>query len=462
MKYVFLIGVVLFAFCYALALLTLEPSQEEGVVTLYWSTDPNPARQLQIETFEKMYPGIRVKIDRGAVTDPTKLLMQCATGVGPDLIDLYMLEMMIMFAEAGVLLDLTPYASAMGFGPESTYPTIQPRLFYEGKQYRYPCNVWINCVIYNKAMFDEFGVDYPQPGWTWDEFVTIGEKFKGGRDKEGRRIMAVANWAPEQIVMDLMAAYGARFFDDTGLYCLLDQPEAIRALQHYHDLMHVHGVLPTPAEATSMVTQGGWGGGLNWFATGRAAMISIGRWFTILLPNYPALHGKLGAVQLPRLPDRKSTGICDARGAGVNAQSPYWREALLFLQYLNSAEYGQIIVAGGDSLPPNPDLAQTGQDLVTELVPDPEFHQAYVDAIQSATATTLSSFIDPGLVNLWLKEAIERVENTIQSPAESFKTTAFEINERIRINLSRRPDLQRKYEAVTGKPYSEDWQAQGL
>ena len=454
MKYFFLIAFLLFGLCFALALATLEKDDDEGVVTLYWSTDPNPARNLQIQTFEAMYPGIRVKVDPGAMTDPTKLLMQCATGVGPDLIDLYTLEMMITFAEAGILLDLTPYASAMGFGPESTYPAIQPRLFYEGRQYRYPCNVWVNCIIYNRALFDEFDIPYPRQGWTWDDFVDTAAQFLDRRDSEGRRVLPLANWAPDQIVMDLMAARGASFFDEDGLRSLLDAPEAIQALQQYHDLMHVHGVLPTPAETVSLATQGGWGGGLNWFATGRAAMISIGRWFTILLPNYPALHGNLGTVQLPRLPGQDSIAICGARGAGINVKSPHRQEALLFLQYLATEAYGSIIVEGGDALPPNPKLARSGADLVTPIVPDPEFHQSYVDAIENATAMTFSSFIDPMLVNVWYLEAIQRVENKVQTPATAFSVMAAEINERIQTNLQRRSDLQRKFETVTGRPYS--------
>lgn len=457
MKYLFFIASLLFLLFYGAALLTLDDDSQEGVTTLYWSTDPNPARQLQIDTFEAMHPHVRIKIDPGAMNDSTKLLMQCATGVGPDLIDIYMLEQMITFADAGILLDLTPYAEPMGFGPDSTYPAIQPRLFYEGKQYRYPCNVWVNCIIYNLRLFDEAGVPYPEPDWTWDDFVAIASQFTNRRDSTGRRIVALANWAPHQVVMDLMAAYGARFFDEQGLYSLLDAPEAIQALQHYADLMHVHGVLPTPAEVVSMATQGGWGGALNWFATGRAAMISIGRWFTIMLPNFPELHGNLATVQLPRLPGRQSTAICGARGPGINQKSPHRDEALLFLKYLTTEEYGRIIVEGGDALPPNPALARSGADLVMATVPDPDFHQSYVDAIETARAMTFSSFIDPTLVGVWFMEAIQRVESKVEDAETVFTKTAAEINERINLNLARRPDLQRKFKALTGRDYTPDW-----
>lgn len=67
-------------------------------------------------------------------------------------------------------------------------------------------------------------------------------------------------------------------------------------------------------------------------------------------------------------------------GAGINAKSPHWRESLEFLRYLAGRTYGELIVQDGDSLPPNPELARTGRDLVNEVVPDAAFHQPFVEA----------------------------------------------------------------------------------
>ncbi len=458
MKYLFAAASILFALMYAGALLTLERDADDGRVTLYWSTDPNPARARQIAAFEALHPGIRVLVDPGAATDPTKLMVQCATGVGPDIIDAYNLEQMVGYAEAGILLDITEHAQEMGFGPEDTYPALQPRLFYEGRQYRYPRNAYANCIVYNKDLFDEVGIPYPEPGWTYDDLAAIGRRIGAYRGTDGRRIIPLANWAPQMVVQDLMVAYGADWLDANGLVSTLDAPEAIQALQQYHDMIYRDQTIPTPVEAASFATQGGWGGAINWFAAERAAMISIGRWILILLPNFPELADKLGAVVLPRLPHQDhSTGICDAAGPGVNAKSPHWREALFFLQYLTTPEYNRIIIEGGDSLPPNPVMAQRGEDLVSPVLPDPAFHQSFIDAIAHANVLSASSFIDPNLVGIWFLEAIQRVENNVQTPETAFRALASEINERIRMNLARRPDLQRKFEAVTGQPYTDDW-----
>jgi len=57
----------------------------------------------------------------------------------------------------------------------------------------------------------------------------------------------------------------------------------------------------------------------------------------------------------------------------------------------------------------------------------------------------------------WLDERIGLVENQRATPEDAMRSIAKEVNELIRRNLERRPDLQRKYERVTGNPYRKDW-----
>jgi hypothetical protein len=60
-------------------------------------------------------------------------------------------------------------------------------------------------------------------------------------------------------------------------------------------------------------------------------------------------------------------------------------------------------------------------------------------------------------VDRWIKEAVESVANQLTDPETAMRRLADEINQRIRRNLERSPHLQRTYEEVTGRPYTEDW-----
>jgi multiple sugar transport system substrate-binding protein len=458
MKQIFAAFFLLFVALYIAAEATLERTKDDHITHLRWSTDDNPARVVQTAGFHRLYPQEDVTVDPGLGGDQTKLIVQCATGTGPDIVDIGDQQQLATLVEAGILLDLTPYAQQMGFDPARTYAALAPALMVEGHQYRYPCNVWANCVIYNKQIFDDHGVPYPKPDWTYDDFVAAAKRINSTPAKSGQQHMAVANWDNIWMYQDLLMGYGGRFFTPDGLISRLDSPESITAMQFYYDMMYVHKIIPTAAESAAMSSQGGWGSaGINWFSTGRAAMIFIGRWYIVQVPQYPNLTGNLGAVLLPRVGNRPSCGVTDTRAAGINAKSPHWREALHFLQYLASADYGKVIVEDGDSLPPNPALARTGQALVNSAVPDPAFHQPFIDAMKNARPLDNSLFIDMSIVARWLKESIDKVENRIQPPDQAMHSLADQINHLIRQNLERRPDLQRKYQQVTGRPYRSDW-----
>jgi ABC-type glycerol-3-phosphate transport system substrate-binding protein len=203
-------------------------------------------------------------------------------------------------------------------------------------------------------------------------------------------------------------------------------------------MMHVHEIFPSPAEAAAISTSGGWGsGGLNWFSTERAAMMMAGRWYTTQFPHYPELPEKLGTVLMPHVEGRESTSRAVCRGAGINVNSPNREEALRFLSFLASAEYSELIVESGDALPPNPKLARNGEDLIMPLADDSEFHATFIEAVEKAQSLDNSPYIDAQVVQRWLIERIESVENEIETPEDAMRGYAAEVNKRIQRNIRR-------------------------
>jgi multiple sugar transport system substrate-binding protein len=445
MKYVFVAAFVAFLGLYVIAVGTLKPPSAEGEVVLRWATDPNPARDRQSAGFSEANPGLQVVTETG---DPTKLLVQCATGVGPDVMDLSE-SLMSSMVQAGLLMDLTELAEEHGFDASKTFPAIRETLGVDGRQYRFPANVNVQALLYNRAVFDDHGVPYPQEGWTWDDFVAAGRAIAETPSKSGRKHIPVANWSPQDLFSDLLVSHGGRYFSEDGLTCQLDSPEAIAAFQQYHDLMFKHRVLPTPEQSVAMSSQGGWGsGGINWFASGDAGMIMIGRWFTVQAANFPELRGNLAAVRLPRMPGQPSRGFTRARGVGVNAMTRHPEAAVKFLTYLTSPEYGRSIVEDGDSMPPNPEMARDGAALANPGVPDAAFHQVFVDAIRDAVPPDTSPFVDPAQVQRWILESLGRVENRVVTPEEAARQLASEINRAIARNIEREPLLRERAEAL--------------
>ena len=459
MKLAFGIAGLAFVGMYVGAETTLIPPVNDGKVHLKWSTDLNPVRGVQIAKFEQMYPNCTVAIDPSANGDNSKVIVQCATGVGPDIMDTEADSMRSM-VDAGVLLDLTPYADKGGFSPKNTYGSITGDLMYKGKQYRFPCNVDASCIIYNKQIFDDHGVPYPQPNWTEADFIKAANGILHNPSKSGRT--GDVAYSPSGGVgywHDQLLARGGSLFSPDKLRSTVNSKASVDGLQDYADMMFKYKVIPTPSDAAAKASQGGWGsGGMQWFYAGQSAMIPIGRWFICQLGNYPAIDGHLGVVQIPRIGNLPSTVECDTRGAAINAKSPHWREALEFMQYLATPEYSKIVVDSGDAMPPNPNLATSGQALVDALEPDPAFHAPFVAAtVSGKTMDDDSPYIDAAEVSRWEGDYVGDVENNLMTPQQAMDKLAEQIDEQIRLNLERRPDLQKVYEQQTGKPYTPDW-----
>lgn len=461
MKIAFAIAAGIFVAMYVGAQATLQHPREDGTVHLRWATDSNPARNVQIAKFDEMYPGTDAAVDPSAGGDPSKILVQCATGVGPDIIDTTQ-DTMETMVSAGVLLDLTPYAKSLGFDGSKTYPAIDGALDVQGKQYRFPCNVDAPAIIYNKKIFDDHGVPYPKPDWTYDDFVRTSKLLLTRPSKSGEKHLAVASGGGGGFYENELVGRGGRFFTPDGLRSALDSPESVAAMQDYYNWIYVDKIIPTPADSAAMSSQGGWGSGaINWFSGGKAAMLMIGRWYICQLPNYPDLEGHLGAVEIPRVGDRPSCALLATRAAGINVKSKHWREALKFLQYLASPQYGKIVVDDGDALPPDPGVARSGAMLVDDLVPDPAFHAPFVAAAKTGRTMDFSPYIDASETTRWIGVYTEKVENRLLTPKEAMQQLAAQIDDTIRTNLERRPDLQKLYTERTGKPYRPDWWREG-
>ena len=458
MKYIFFALIILFVALYSIAVSTLETRGDPNRTTIFWSTDPNPARVKQISTFEEMYPDIEVLLDK---QDATKIIVRCATGTGPDAVDVYDAFQMLTHMEAGILTDLTPFAREMGFAPENTYPSLRGGLLVEERQYRYPCNVSAAAVIYNEEILADHGASLPPEKWTWDEFIEIALAVRNNPSKSGRTHIPLANWSSELLYRDMLFSYGGQLFSEDGLHSALDSPAAIAAMKLFRDLALKHDIMPTSAEAKTLSSQGGWGSGaIAWFFNQQAAMIFIGRWAIVRIPAYlkrnPDIDRKIASTVQPRVPGLPSRAIVRTRAAGINAKTRHPEEARKWLQYLASRDYGRLIVQDGDGLPPNPELARTGADLVNDIIDDPDFHQPFIDAVRTGQTLDLSPFIEAGIIQRWIKEAVEAVENG-SDPEQRLHQLAREIDERIRLNLTRRPELQEKYERVTGRKYTPDW-----
>lgn len=81
-----------------------------------------------------------------------------------------------MYMQNDMLLDLTDYiAKSDVVKMENYYPGISELYSLNGKQYAMAKDHDTIALIYNKAIFDKCGVEYPNDNWTWNDYYAAAK-----------------------------------------------------------------------------------------------------------------------------------------------------------------------------------------------------------------------------------------------------------------------------------------------
>lgn len=134
-----------------------------------------------IARFNETYPDVEVKqtcVPVDSWSDfISKWITMSTSGEAPDLINLG-LEAVQMAVSNDLLMPLDDIVVNDGYlsGLQEEYADALLKGFSVSNQlYGLPSGTQTMVIYYNKVMFDEAGISYPQDGWTWDEFLEDAE-----------------------------------------------------------------------------------------------------------------------------------------------------------------------------------------------------------------------------------------------------------------------------------------------
>ena len=145
----------------------------------------------------------------------------------------------------GLLRDLTPFIEAdRAFDAEDFY-TLEALQWNDGT-WGLPVDIWLLVLIlYDKDVFDDAGVSYPEPGWTWDDFL---HKAQALTEWEGEEVLrwgfVESAWVPTPFVQGRV---GVQVDGANGPAGASPDGSAVAdAMRWYLDLILVHEVMPSP------------------------------------------------------------------------------------------------------------------------------------------------------------------------------------------------------------------------
>jgi multiple sugar transport system substrate-binding protein len=333
--------------------------------------------------FEAKNPTIKVKLEYLPANYEDKIKVLMAADMCPDVMSMQD-EPFQMYSLKDKFEDLTPYLQAAGknWTPDKFLPTSLEvfRFNRTGRQMGLPWDGGGIIVYYNKKLFREAGIPYPDGSWTWAEFLDIARKLTIDKDNDGRidqfGFQMTQWWGYLEI---WIWGAGGKFFDAENtriggmtraapLRCTLHSPEAIRGMQFYQDLRFKHHVAPQPAEFTQM-------GEDVPFMTGRIAMKFNGPWGMPFLRQTENLEWDV--APMPIAPTGRATR-CSWDGVAMFKNSKMKQEAWKLIEFI-VGERGQTIIAeSGRGVPARASVARS-QAFIREDTPQHEEH--FVDAV---------------------------------------------------------------------------------
>lgn len=213
------------------------------------------------EAFHEAYPNITVQIETIAMDDYfTTMQTRIAGGTGPDCFEMN-IENFGTYASQGILDDLS------GADTEGINQTALQAFQYDGTQYGIPENFSTVVLVYNKDLFDQAGIGYPDDSWTRDDVDAAAKKIRALGDD----IYGIYQPVTYNEFYKVVAQYGGSLLNSEKTAFTINSDENVSALQSMVDRVQKTNVQPTEEQMGGM---GDW----DLFESGRLGMIPTGTW----------------------------------------------------------------------------------------------------------------------------------------------------------------------------------------
>ncbi len=269
------------------------------------------------------------------------------------------------FMSNDLLLDLTDRISGSDvIDLDNYYADITELYQLDGRTYAIPKDYDTIGLWYNKELFDEAGLSYPDETWTWN---TLAEAAKKLTDKEKGQFGFVCPAANNQDgYYNVIYAMGGSVLNEDKTKSNWDSPETIQAMNWWMDNL-VSVSMPSPqmmAENALDVL----------FGSKKAAMVIQGSWMVANFKENEYIDANCDVAVLPMAEDGTRKTIYNGLGWAANADVENPEECWKLLEYLGSEKAQEKQAALGVTMSAYEGTSDTWVNCA------PEFHlQAFLD-----------------------------------------------------------------------------------
>ena len=213
-------------------------------------------------------------------------------------------------------------------------PDIKMDDFYEGlfnyskvdkKLYGMPAGFSTMVVYYNKKLFDQYNIPYPQEGWTWDEFLESAKKLT---DKSKKQYGFSVTSEPDTYdLQSLVWSNGGSFISDDGKQIdgVMNSPERIEAIHMYGDMVKDGIAVLTGGKNQQSAS--------DIFKSGKLGMLISGIW---PIQGYKDAKVDFGTVMMPSFGSKPVKGLISSSSISIAKDSKQKELAWKFVKFYSS------------------------------------------------------------------------------------------------------------------------------
>ncbi|MBO7710881.1 MAG: sugar ABC transporter substrate-binding protein [Lachnospiraceae bacterium] len=320
----------------------------------YWDDNQTPYIQQCIEEFNKEYPNVKVTLEPNTWDEYWTKLEAAATG--GSIADVFWMNgpNITKYANGGILMPIDDMIEELGIDV-ANYPAGLVALYnIGGAQYALPKDFDTIGIWYNKALFDEAGVEYPTDDWTWED---MADKAAALTKDDGSVFGIGAGFDTQCGIYNTIFACGGYVISEDKKSSGYDLEETQAGVQCWIDLQEA-GVSPSEAslEETTADAQ---------FLSGRLAMYMGGSWFLGAVKTSDLMEN-IDVVELPSIGGKKAT-VIHGLGNCIYVDTKYPDAAKAWVSFLAGETANLISAETGAAIPALAGTAQAWVDATPEI-----------------------------------------------------------------------------------------------
>jgi len=382
--------------------------------------------QEMLQDFHATHPNIRVFYTPDPEDLQVKMAADMQAGTAPDVFQGCCTHFP-SWAQAGYTLDLRSYVEAdldRATIDEWDPAQVSALASRDGQQFCWPKYHGALALYYNKDLFDNYSVDYPDDTWDHEDYLEAMKRLTQDRDGDGQTdlwgSMLDVTW--DRIQMHVNGWGGHLVDPDDPARCLMCEPAAMAAQNWIYDRMWDDRVMATSPDVQNVWTR-------TAFAAGRIAMVEDGSW--ALKDILTAADFRIGVAPFPAGPVQRVT-LATTDGFGIYAGTRHPEAAWELVKFLISKDYGRAMARANFLQPARASLVDEWVGFVRAEFPEKAKDvdiAAFADGHVKGYSVTAEIFDNMADAQRLADGAWNRIFTLGQAPTGLLATTCQQIQE---------------------------------